>query len=388
MNEIICNYISISQPIGDFYCVKMNAKDLFDISYSDIRKMEGVSEEGIDSYLGIQRELSQSRVKKIRDYISSVDATFPNSIIVAISDEFVSEVNNKLVISYDDSENGKIAKILDGQHRLAGFENGNFKFKDVDGIERDFELLVTIFIGADLHTQAQVFTMVNQNQTKVNKSLVYDLESLAIARSPFKTAHQIAVAVNGTDGSPFYRRIKRLGLKQNGIDSQILTQAAFVDNLVKLISRNPSLDRDVLLGKHKGFFGLISSNLPDLDTGSFNKHPFRKSFSDADDATIAVNLVSYYKEIERRWPNSWSWENKKSTLNKTVGLIASMRFLKDVMNFLVDNKGYSYGEVIPSSEFSSIIQRVNLDEDYFESMDSISKTAGVIYKAIKDSSEV
>ncbi|WP_168796869.1 hypothetical protein [Phaeovulum veldkampii] len=50
----------------------------------------------------------------------------------------------------------------------------------------------------------------------MSRSLVYELEDLSNARSPFKTCHNIAVALDGLQTSPFYKRIKRLGVVTPG----------------------------------------------------------------------------------------------------------------------------------------------------------------------------
>lgn len=383
-NKIKSNFLKVSQPIGDFYCCVMSAKDLYNISFSDVRRLESEQEDGFDTYLGIQRELSRSRVNKLKDYISSVDATFPNSIIVAIDAKHVLVNNNELEISYHDDQKGKIAKILDGQHRLAGFEGTDFCYESSEGIRTDFEVLVTMFIEADLHTQAQVFTMVNQNQTKVNKSLVYDLESLALARSPTRSAHQIAVLLNSKKDSPFYKRIKRLGLKTIGVDSELITQAAFVENLVKLISRRPNVDRDILLGKKKKFLGLKDSTLPDSELTDYKRLPFRKSFIDSDDSSIAANIYNYFLAIEEKWPTSWDYRNKKSVLNKTVGLIALMRLLRDITNILIMSNEIKYGDVISKRVYMRIIKMIDVEDSYFSEVDAVSKTSGLIYKKLRE----
>ncbi|WP_435653027.1 DGQHR domain-containing protein [Pseudomonas putida] len=384
MNSVSVKYLQIAQPIGNFYCVVMSAKDLYNISYSDVRRLENEqTDSGIDSYLGIQRELAPSRVKKIHEYINSVDATFPNSIIVAIDEKFLTLNKDSLSITYSDYQKGKVAKILDGQHRLAGFENSDFCFSSIDGVRKDFELLVTIFVEADLHTQAQVFTMVNQNQTKVNRSLVYDLESLALARSPTKSAHQIAVVLNSNPKSPLYHRIKRLGLKTNGIDSEMITQAAFVDNLVKLITKRPSVDRDILLGRKKNFLGLRQSSLPDLEPDDFYRLPFRKSFALEDDSAIAANLYNFFSAVAVRWPNSWDHKSKASVLNKTIGFIALIRTLRDVYNSLIDNRGKKYGTIFPEDDYLTILKSIKIRDDFFFTFEPSSKTSGIIYKSLK-----
>jgi DGQHR domain-containing protein len=60
----------------------------------------------------------------------------------------------------------QVATIIDGQHRLKGLEEAG---------KPEFELPISIFIGADEATEASIFSIVNLAQTKVNKSLAYDL---------------------------------------------------------------------------------------------------------------------------------------------------------------------------------------------------------------------
>ena len=140
--------IKISQPIGEFYFGKIKASLLCEIAEADVRRLEN-EERGVESYLGIQRPLKKERVKEISSYLNTIDATFPNSIIIAINDDLENgnlgeddhdetpEVeilweNNKLVIEFDSQKTSKVAKILDGQHRLAGFNSSNFKFEEYE----------------------------------------------------------------------------------------------------------------------------------------------------------------------------------------------------------------------------------------------------------------
>lgn len=104
-----------------------------------------------------------------------------------------------------------------------------------------------IFIGADVAEQANIFATVNLAQTKVNKSLVYDLTELAKTQSPHKSCHNVAVVIDREESSPLFRRIKRLGTATPGRKHEPLTQAAFVESLVKFISGDPTQDRMIYL---------------------------------------------------------------------------------------------------------------------------------------------
>ncbi|MDQ7057067.1 MAG: DGQHR domain-containing protein [Ghiorsea sp.] len=104
--------------------------------------------------------------------------------------------DNKLSLRGD----SKIAKIIDGQHRLFGLER-QLK-EDPTFKEEEFELIVTIFIDIDEEYQANIFSTINKAQTKVNKSIVYDLYSLAKTRSPQRTVHNVIKLLNEKEESP------------------------------------------------------------------------------------------------------------------------------------------------------------------------------------------
>ncbi len=247
--------IEVTQKNGAFFSTCLSAKDLTGITYSDVRRL--VSEErDVERYLGVQRPINKARVKRIREYILSPDPTFPTAIIISVDEACVSYDPDKGEMTPFESHKredtgdgkeivfGKIAKVLDGQHRLAGFYNDD---GDFDIGDTEFDLNVSIFVGADLSVQAQIFAIVNLAQTKVSRSLVYELEDLSRVRSPFKACHNIAVALDGLPSSPFYKRIKRLGFVTPGRSGETITQAAFVEALTDLISRDPFADRNMLL---------------------------------------------------------------------------------------------------------------------------------------------
>ena len=182
--------ICARQPVGDLFIASIPHNVLGKISYFDVRRV--ISERDVERYLGIQRPLEPKRVIDLEKYVNFQDASFPTSIILAIDEEYAEfdENKNEMIIrnfllgeNYPSTMISKIARVIDGQHRIAGLE----KF-----VGESFDLSVTIFIGADISDQAQIFATVNLEQTKVNKSLVYDLFELAHSRSPQKTCHNIA----------------------------------------------------------------------------------------------------------------------------------------------------------------------------------------------------
>lgn len=324
---IVLSGLKIRQPIGDLYVAKIKAKDLLKISYSDIRAI--ADETYRNTYLGIQRKLDPKREKEIAEYVQTFDATFPTSIVVYIDENNVEikENNNDTLQITIINMSDKTAKIIDGQHRLAGlqvaidfleqnnsdlFNTGDQKLQAI----KDFELSLTILIGMDIAEQANIFSKVNLTQTKVNKSLVYDLEEYSKIRSPYKSAHNIAIALNYNEKSPFYKKIKRLGYIDFGRET--LTQQTFVESLTKLfLSPDPEKDRDDMARYEK---------LSEIDYS--DKFPFRKLFADNNDVTIAKILYNYFNAVRRKWPEAW--ESSKYLLSKNNGFRALMKYLRDI----------------------------------------------------------
>jgi DGQHR domain-containing protein len=273
--------------------------------------------------------------------------------VISVDDRcatFESGRNGQLVLSgYVDAESkdfqidySDIASIIDGQHRLKAFEN-------VKGL--DFKLSVAIFIGVDEATKAEIFSTVNLTQTKVNKSLVYDLFALRKARSPEKTCHEIVVALDSSAKSPFQGKIKRLGTATEGRFGETLSQATIVRGLLPYITNDPLSDRDV--GKRVGFWDPISPE-------QHNKRIFYEFFRRNEDERILANVLNYFSSVRERWPGAWESTGRGDILNRTNGFNGLIRFLRPAyLHFTTDPK------VISKERFSSLFQKVRLsDEDF------------------------
>ena len=218
--------IEVNQPIGTFYLGALKASKLIGITKTNRRELGE----------GVQRELSKARVKGIQQYCQDPDATFPTPIILAIETTgktYIQESKSaKGIYEFVFSEDSTIAEILDGQHRIEGIRS----CETVD----ELELPIVIMCDLTEEEKAYVFSTINRNQVKVDKSLIYDLFELSEKRSPYKTCHEIARILNSKPSSPFYRRLKMLG-KKGGV-TESLSQGTFVEYLCNLISRKPKED--------------------------------------------------------------------------------------------------------------------------------------------------
>ena len=343
--------LRVKQPIGDFFVASIDHGTLREITYSDVRRMHGERE--VETYLGIQRPLSQNRVKELISYVQTIDATFPTAIIVAIEGKYVEYLPNEGIlvlrnfdISVPEDEREyiartEIAKVLDGQHRIDGLRE----------FVGEFDVNVSIFVDMDIENQAYVFSTVNLAQTKVNKSLVYDLFEYSKSRSPQKTSHNIAVALDQRTDSPFEKRIKRLGAATDGRVGETITQATFVESLLPYLTANKILDRDLLLR------GKLPAKATSKDSTAL---VFRNMFLEDRDLDIAEIVFNYFSAIRARWPRAWNTSGQGNMLNKTNGFKALMRLL---------NPAYRYystsGDVVSVEDFGKLFERSSFSDDNF-----------------------
>ncbi|WP_289296107.1 DGQHR domain-containing protein [uncultured Reyranella sp.] len=364
--------VRIHQPIGDFYIGCIKSKDLREICWFDIRELR--RQDGrLDDFFGIQRELSKKRVNEIKQYVQNIDATFPTGVIISVDEvcasltpisvhDFADRFSILTLSNYQEPDDEAdrihfrhIARVIDGQHRIAGLE---------DYQSDDFEINVVIFVGADLADQASIFATVNLAQTKVNRSLVYDLFSLSQNRSPQKTCHEIVVTLDREPDSPFFKKIKRLGtatkppkdsdgriIVEEIRSGETLSQATVVKALLKYISKEPGKDQDLLRRGKK---------IPDLSREDAEKLIFRDFFARAEDERIADVIWNYFDAVKDRWPTAWNSTGTGFMLNRTNGFNALMRFLRPAYRYFTTS-----GQSVSTDEFSSLFSKVSLkDKDF------------------------
>jgi DGQHR domain-containing protein len=379
MADVRIPVFSLTQPIGDFYVGVIRADDLLRICRFDYRRMEFKNEYA--DYLGIQRKLNEGRIAEIREYVGTVDSCFPTSIVISVDEKCARLEQSELqgfqflrVSDYTDPDSPQLsipldhaATIIDGQHRLKGLEEAK---KD------NFELSISVFIGADAATEASIFSIVNLAQTKVNKSLTYDLFEYAKTRSPEKTCHEIVVALDKLDDSPFKARIKRLGVATEGRFGETLSQATIVKGLLPYISKNPLADRDA--GKRFGFWepALASEN---------TKRIFYEFFRLEQDVKILQVVINYFSAIAERWPTAWKNTGKGNIINRTNGFNGFIRFLRPAyLNFTTEPT------VIPKSDFANLFAKVTLNDLDFNPDRFLPGTSGStkLYKTLIEQTNV
>src|SRR5690606_25631866 len=163
-----------------------------------------------------QRLIKKARLKEIHSFIDDDKGYFPNSIIINI----VSDKNKKLV--FDQSSNQvpnaisrtgvlhlpkkyRSAYIIDGQHRLYGYANSQYKSSNT--------IPVVALVNLERSEQVRLFMQINENQKAVPKDLrntldadlLWDSDSYLDQMKALKS--KIAINLGENRKSPFFGKI-------------------------------------------------------------------------------------------------------------------------------------------------------------------------------------
>ena len=346
--------LRIEQPIGVFYVAILPAELLLQVAASDVMSAT-INANGVGYTLaGTQRLIQDKRLNQIADYIDRVDASFPNSIILAAN------YNKELGLDQDETEDiqeeeaiqdagaqrpakswdviekndgcfqllipsaDKLAAIIDGQHRL-------FAFAKADPRNRlDMKLICAIFLDLPKPFQAQLFATINSTQKPVDRSLTYELFGYNVSDEPelYWTPDKLAVYLTrklGTEqGSPLQGRIA-VAPKRDEALRALATQANWristavvVDGILRLFSSNPKRDANEMHTPE-------SRPRTSLRTGARDKSPLRDVFIEGNDSLIYKFVDNYLRACNRLL---WKPAHQGSYILKTVGVQALFDILR------------------------------------------------------------
>ena len=328
--------VKVSQPMGDFYAVSITARQLREFIFLDPTRIESVSKKSFWYRLsGNQREASTTRTREIGAYINTVESAFPNSIILAgnydDSGKLMEDVAHRWRIETDECgdylvipSDRKVASVVDGQHRLLGFDH-------CQEDRRDMELLCAVYIDLPQAYQAYLFATININQRKVDKSLAYEQFGYNLddedqsGWAPDKLAVFFTRRLNLNPVSPLYSHIKIAPLEADLVFPQsdktnwLLSTASIVEGILSLISSKPKADRDKL--HQKASQDRDRSALPD------DSSPFREIYKEGKDDELWDIILSYLKMVQQ---HLWAKATERSYIRKTIGIQALFDVLKHV----------------------------------------------------------
>jgi DNA phosphorothioation-associated DGQHR protein 1 len=327
--------IKVSQPLGDFFVVALDAATLRQVTFLDPTRVTSVDYRSFwYSLLGAQRQSSPRRAKEIGKYIDTVEAAFPNSIILAANyinyGELQEDEEKRWRIQSGTGHcfdlvlptGGKMASVVDGQHRLLGFEYSKPE-------RQSMQLLCAVYMDLPHAYQAYLFATININQRKVDKSLAYDQfgynldEEEKDGWAPDKLAVSISRKLNLDPSSPFYNHIKIAPMNSDLLfpndrppDWQV-SMACVVEGIARLISQKPREDRDFL---HTKAAGGRSRSLLLKDSS-----PLRELYLTNQDEDLYRLLMRFFTAAKETY---WESANARSYIRKTVGIQALFDVLR------------------------------------------------------------
>jgi len=348
----IYNAIRVLQPLGEFYLTALPAELLLKVCFSHRHVRHEADKTGWVQDEGHQRRLDRKRLKDISEYLQTQEAALPGTIILAANctedgeildteDEETAKkrwsiqpkdgVGRDVVIINIPTEE-RLAAVVDGQHRLWGFEN-------LPDELRKTSLPCAIFFDLPTPQQASIFATINFNQKPVSKSQSYELFGYNLddepekSWSPDKLAVFFARKLNVDEASPFRDHIKVAAQDDRVLDGIArerqkewsVSTATIVEGILMLISKNPKQDRDKL---HREPIERRSrKQLIDIHIRG-EQPPFREMYLSEDrDIVIYKTLINYFSAVDEIF-----WSKKNSGLiRKTAGVQALFRVLKKLL---------------------------------------------------------
>ena len=327
----------VEQPFGQFVITSLPARILLDTAYSD-RLAATRMPDGSYRLTGSQRELAKPRLKEIGKFIDSGAASFPNSIILAAN---YAEETGMEVEDVDQSWEfkpsardgcgslripvaAKTAAIIDGQHRLFGFNYAEKPHR------LDMPLVCSVFFDLPKPYQARLFATINANQRPVNKSQTYELFGYNLEEEPAKkwTPEKLAVfmarKLNAEKTSPFHDHI--VVPAENDFSTTLaaarrdgnwaVSLATVVEGTLRLITSNPKHDAFKMAGelRYEGHDRLAIDPAADP-----RQTPLREVYRECNDEIIYTAINNFFAAVDK---TLWQDVSFGSFICKTVGVQA------------------------------------------------------------------
>jgi DGQHR domain-containing protein len=239
-----------------------------------LRSICTVSRRVEDAEKGYQRHLKESRLRQIARYVDEKHGVIPNNIIIDCYDPSVIIDEVKSTITFPGDK--KTAWVIDGQHRLFGFEFARTQYP----------LLVVAFLQLDLKQEVGVFVTINTEQKRLPSSLALDLLGITGNSDEDITTRcrELVAKLNEEEDSPWYGSVNMTG---EGVGYIALVN--FVRKVKPLVSPN----------------------------GVLHSYSFQQQCG---------ALANYWSAIKAVYADQWG----KSLLTKTLGFGALMNLFPTV----------------------------------------------------------
>ncbi len=348
--------IAVNQPIGTFFICSIPYQVLEQVAFPDALTLtdSGAHLPAYYQLSGAQRDFIEERRRKIGDYISTAEATFPNTIILAanltadgaiIDDDELGTPSPRWTIEYDDhckihwltipEPLIKMARIIDGQHRVRGFHGSKPR-------PATFDLPCSVFLDLSMSEQASIFATINTNQTRVDRSLAYNLFAYNLddepkeSWAPEKLAVLLTRRLSVEENSPMKGHIKviaRQGRNLYSLTDWVVSTSVMVDGICSLISKNPQKDRDQL-----GKYPKEHRNRQSILASEIDGSPLRNEYLNNNDILIYKIVLNFFTAVNE---SIFYRVSERGYLTKSIGIQALFDFLKEIAPDAIRSKDIS-----------------------------------------------
>jgi DNA sulfur modification protein DndB len=265
-----------------------------------------------------QRLIKKTRLKSVQEFVED-GGFFPNSIVININSDGKKPRFDPATPQADDAiskigilylpKTYRSAYIIDGQHRLYGYANSEYKIKN--------SIPVVAFVDLDRKEQVKLFMQINENQKAVpknlrntlNSDLLWGSDNLSDQIKALKL--QIAQDLGEEKTSPLYDRV--------------------------IVGENPktaiccvTIDTIRLGLERSNFFGQFFKNAIKQD-GTFFKGNIDDTYS-----SLFPFIQRCFAYIKEKLPDEWKkGENEDGFISINAGVESLIRIFSDIIDHLV-----------------------------------------------------
>jgi DNA phosphorothioation-associated DGQHR protein 1 len=340
--------LRVEQALGVYFVITLKAHQLLDVAYSD--RLQATRSLRSDAYVleGTQRKLEPGRLRAISDYISRIDSSFPNTIILAANfrpedGNIEDDVALRWGIEGDDvvgweiviPSHAKLAAVIDGQHRLFGYP-------DASALRLQDDLICAVFLDLPKAVQAGLFATINSTQRPVSPSITYELFGYNIAEEPPEDWNPDKLAVYLTRrlavdrDSPLADRIivapeHGEGISEPRPGAWKVSTAAVVRGILKLFSNNPKRDANFLLRDRR-------KSRSELQGAFDDASPLRPLYFDVNDQLSYLLIRNYLTACDTVF---WKTAPDKSFITRTTGVSALLNILRLIADLAIKERNVS-----------------------------------------------
>ena len=274
-----------------------------------------------------QRLIKKSRLKQIETFINN-GGFFPNSVIISI-DTNKKGLTFSLSSLQDEASISKIGLlklpqryksvyIIDGQHRLYGYANTQYKETNT--------IPVVAFLDLAKNDQIKLFMEINENQKSVSKNLRTTLNADLLWDSENPTERNTAL---------FSRIAQELG---ENTDSPLFDRVIIGENnktekcCITLDTIRNALDKSGLFNKYKGNV-IEHKGICDLKNNDKN---FKNIY------TLLVKSFDYIRQGNK---TEWEKPEESSKWIFNISVYGIVRIIADITNILLNNNSYKQDEI-------------------------------------------